>query len=74
MASGNKFLEIKSDGTIDVGDTNYVGTAVRITISTLKLSTSKAIIQKIAEQGEEQAKMIRNAFKKASMPSKGLII
>ncbi len=74
LASGNKFLEIKSDGTIDVGDTNYVGTAVRITISTLKLSTSKAIIQKIAEQGEEQAKMIRNAFKKASMPSKGLII
>lgn len=74
LASGNKYLKIKSNGKIKVGDTNYAGTAVRITISTLKLSTSKAIIQRIAEQGEEQAKAIRNAFKKASMPSKGLLI
>lgn len=31
------------------------------------------IISKIASEGEKQSKSIRNAFKKASIPSKGLI-
>ena len=73
LASGNKYINIYHDGQSKVGDTNFQGTAVKITFSTENLSSSKEIIAKIAKQGEEQAKTIRNAFKQASLPSKGLI-
>ena len=33
----------------------------------------KAIIDEIAAQGEVEARTIKNAFKTASMPSKGLM-
>ena len=73
LASSSKYINSYSDGKIRIGDTAFQGTAVKITINTSQISNSKAIIEKIAKQGEEQAKTIRNAFKKASMPSRGLI-
>ncbi len=73
IVSGNQYLSIFSNGHIYTGDTYIQGTAIRMNISTRNLGESKKLIQEIAAQGEEQAKTIRNAFKRASVPSKGLI-
>ncbi|URN84963.1 ATP-binding protein [Acetobacterium wieringae] len=73
LASGEKYLNINCDGSTSIGNTAFKGTAVKITVSTNALQRSQDIINKIAKQGEGQARTIRNAFKKASMPSKGLI-
>lgn len=55
------------------GETNFRGTAIRIKVPTQKISSAQNIISQIATQGEVEAKTIRNAFKNASMPSKGLM-
>ena len=73
IVSGNCYLTINSNGYIRTGETMINGTAVKMSISTRNLNNSKLLIQKLAKNGEEQAKTIRNAFKKASIPSKGLI-
>ncbi len=73
IVSGNQYLSIFSNGHINIGDTYIQGTAIRMYISTRNLGESKNLIQEIAAQGEEQAKTIRNAFKRASVPSTGLI-
>lgn len=74
LASGEKFLCINSSGEAITGDTYLSGTAIRMTFSTQNLKSSKDIIQEIASLGESQARTIRNAFKKASIPSKGLVL
>jgi len=74
VASGNSFLYIKRNGEIKSGKTHFNGTAINISISTNNLSDSKNIISKIAKKGEIEASTIKNAFKKASHPSKGLIL
>lgn len=51
----------------------YSGTAIRIRVPTDHISNAQAIIDEIAGQGEKEASMIRNAYKQASTPSKGLI-
>lgn len=45
-----------------------------MTFSTKKLKNSKEIIQEIAGCGEAEAQTIKNAFKTASHPSRGLIL
>ena len=74
LASGEKFVCINSSGEQRIRNTHISGTAIRMTFSTQNLKSSKDIIQEIASLGELQARTIRNAFKKASMPSKGLIL
>lgn len=73
LASGEKYINIYSDGKIRLGNTAFQGTAVKMMISTESLKRSQDIINKISSQGEAQAKTIRNAFKKASIPSRGLM-
>jgi hypothetical protein len=73
LASGNKYIKINQDGEMKLGETLFKGTAVKVTISTNKILKSRQMISKIAMQGEQQAKLIRNAFKKASKPSRGII-
>ena len=73
LATGERYLNRTPDGNTRYGDTNFQGTAVRIGIPTNEITNGRDIIQRIAKQGEEQAKLIRNAFKQASTPSKGLI-
>ena len=53
--------------------TNFRGTAIRMRVPSKKISNAQTIISQIATQGELDAKTIRNAFKNASMPSKGLM-
>ena len=53
--------------------TSFHGTAIRIRVPTNNISAAQAIIDEIAAQGEVEARTIKNAFKTASMPSKGLM-
>lgn len=74
IASGEKYLCINSSGEPAIRDTFFSGTAIRMTFSTQNLKSSKDIIQEIAGLGMLQAQTIRNAFKEASIPSKGLVL
>ena len=53
--------------------TNFNGTALGIRVNTEKIHSDQEIIDRARKQGEETAKTIKNAFKEASVPSKGLI-
>jgi hypothetical protein len=74
IASGKNYVHIGPDGIVSSGEANIQGTAVKLTFSTDYLKSSREIIQSIASRGEAEARTIRNAFKKASRPSKGLIL
>ena len=58
---------------IKYGETNFKGTAIRMRVPSKKILNAQDIISQIATQGETEAKTIRNAFKNASIPSKGLM-
>ena len=73
LVSGDRYMWLQNGGESHLGETSFHGTAVKITISTDQLRNSQEIISRIAKQGERQAKTIRNAFQKASIPSKGLM-
>lgn len=74
LVSGERFVKIDNSGKIEVGETSIAGTAIKINLnsSNLNISSQKFIAQ-VAKDGEERAKQIKNAFREASMPSKGLI-
>lgn len=74
LASGEKSVCINNSGKQTIGNTHISGTAIKMTFSTQNLKSSKDIIKEIANLGELQARTIRNAFKKASVPSKGLVL
>lgn len=74
IASGKRYLNIEKDGKIASGETNIRGTAIKMYFSTNQLHNSHDIIREIASKGEAEARTIRNAFKKASHPSKGLVL
>lgn len=71
IASGGRYLWINHQVDMKTGEPCFSGTAIKL--STRRLSNSQEIIHCIAKQGEAQAKTIRNTFKRASIPSKGLI-
>ena len=73
IASGTDYLYIDRESA-DCGKTNIIGTAVKMTFSTKNLKNSKEIIQEIVGRGEAEAQTIKNAFKIASHPSRGLIL
>lgn len=52
---------------------HYHGTALGIRVKPSKIDKFQKIIDTARKQGEETAKTIKNAFKKASTPSKGLL-
>lgn len=53
--------------------TNFHGTAVAIRINTEGIQSYQEVIDAARKRGEETAKTIKNAFKRASVPSKGLL-
>ena len=73
MVSGDRYMWLQKSWESRVGETRFHGTAVKISISTDQLRNSQEIISRIAKQGERQDKTIRKAFKKDSIPSKGLM-
>ena len=72
IISYGNYMLIDNHG-IKYGETNFRGTAIRMRVPSKKISNAQTIISQIATQGELEAKTIRNAFKNASMPSKGLM-
>lgn len=74
LASGEQFVKIDNSGAIEVGKTCIAGTAIKINLNSSNLNIpSKDLIRQVAKDGEKRAKQIKNAFKEASIPSKGLI-
>lgn len=72
IISYGDYMLIDNHG-IKYGETNFQGTAIRIRVPSKRISNAQNIISQIAAQGEMEAKTIRNAFKSASTPSKGLM-
>ena len=72
LISYNNFLLIDNHG-VKAGETSFHGTAIRMRVPSKKISSAQDIISTIARNGEAEARTIRNAFKTASTPSKGLI-
>lgn len=72
ISSGKKCLTIDKNST-NFHDTEYQGVAIGLELPT-NIVKAKEIIKNISIEGENDAKNIRNAFKKASKPSKGLIL
>ncbi len=72
IISYGNYMLIDNHG-IKYGETNFKGTAIRMRVPSKKISNAQTIISQIDTQGELEAKTIRNAFKNASMPSKGLM-
>lgn len=72
LSSGNRCLSIDKNNA-KFYDTKYQGVAIGLELPT-NFVKSKDIISKISIEGENEAKKIRNTFKNASKPSKGLTI
>lgn len=72
FASGTDCLRIYTNNT-GMYSTAFNGTALGIRIKPSKVINYQQLLDKTSLSGEEIAKTIRNAFKKASTPSKGLI-
>lgn len=62
-----------NDGEVKTGNTFFEGTAIQIKVPCGNIRNAQKIISTISSKGEKQSRSIRNAFKKASTPSKGLI-
>lgn len=72
IISYGNYMLIDNHG-IKIGDTLFEGTAIRMRVPSKRIANAQSIISQIAKQGECEAKTIRNAFKIASTPSKGLM-
>lgn len=72
IISYGDYMLIDNHG-IKYGETNFRGTVIRMRVPSKNIKNAQDIISQIAEQGETEAKLIRNAFKNASKPSKGLM-
>nr|WP_288294797.1 ATP-binding protein [uncultured Granulicatella sp.] len=72
LISYGNYLLIDNHG-ITEGETLFKGTAIRMRVPSKKIENAQSIITQISLQGESEAKTIRNAFKTASIPSKGLM-
>ena len=72
IISYGDYMLIDNHG-IKYGETNFKGTAIRMRVPSKKILNAQDIIAQIATQGEMEAKTIRNAYKNASIPSKGLM-
>ena len=72
IISYGNYILIDNHG-VKVGETSFHGTAIRMRVPSKRINDAQEIISTIARKGESEAKTIRNAFKKASTPSKGLM-
>lgn len=73
IISYGNYMLIDNHG-ITAGETFFKGTAIRMRVPSKKIASAQSIISEIASRGEAEAKTIRNAFKTASTPSRGLML
>lgn len=78
--TGGRFILLSETDCLDVSPhsrynriSNFHGTAMAIRINTDGIHKYQEVIDTARKQGEETAKTIKNAFKQASVPSKGLL-
>lgn len=78
--TGGRFILLSETDCLDVfpysfckRTTNFHCTAVAIRINTEGIQNYQEVIDAARKQGEETAKTIKNVFKRASVPSKGLL-
>lgn len=72
IISYGNYMLIDNHG-VKAGETSFKGTAISMRVPSKKIASAQSIISEIASRGEAEAKTIRNAFKTASTPSKGLM-
>lgn len=72
LVSGDDCLRVFSNAAGSYG-VHFNGTALGIRIGTTNIGKCQTIIDNARSNGEETAKTIKNAFKEASVPSRGLI-
>lgn len=72
IISYENYMQIDNHG-VKTGETSFHGTAIRMRVPSKQIKDAQNIISIISHKGESEAKTIRNAFKKASTPSKGLM-
>lgn len=73
IISYGNYMLIDNHG-IKAGETFFKGTAIRIRVPSKKIASAQNIISEIASRGVTEARAIRNAFKTASTPSRGLML
>lgn len=73
IASKGAYLRCYADGRTQAGFTSLPGTAVGIRLHPSRLKNMDALLTEIRISGAEEARTIKNAFKEASIPSKGLM-
>lgn len=72
LASYGNYILVEQSN-VEIGDTFFKGTAIRLSISLDNIMDTNHLLQCILQKGEQEASTIRNAFKKASTPSRGLM-
>lgn len=73
IASKGAFLRCYANGRTKAGFTCLPGTAVGIRLQPSKLCSVNELLDEIRAAGISEAQTIQNAFKEASIPSKGLM-
>ncbi len=73
FVSGNNCLRVYPNNN-RMCTTHFNGTALGIRVKPSNIIDFQSIIDVTRKQGEETAKKIKNAFKTASVPSKGLLV
>ena len=74
IVSGSSYLKMDESGKITTGDSWFSGTAVKVTLNRITVQNSQRLIDEVIMNGEKEAAGLRNTFKMASRPSKGLIL
>ena len=72
FVSGDDCMRIYSNNS-SLNKAHYSGTALGIRVRLSKITKCQTIIDDAMARGLGEAKTIKNAFKEASIPSKGLL-
>lgn len=73
FVSGNDCMRVYPN-TASIYKAHYNGTALGIRVKPSKIMNCQAIITNAMKKGETEAKTIKTAFQRASVPSKGLLL
>ena len=72
FVSGDDCMRVYPNAS-SMNKAHYIGTALGIRVKPSKIVNCQAIIDDAMSRGEIEARTIKTAFKKASVPSKGLL-
>jgi len=72
VVSNNDYILTRKEEK-ETGKTSFNGTGISMRLKSDAIHNAREIISTIASRGESEAKTIRNAFKEASIPSRGLM-